>query len=206
MFIDRIAFAVLSSKPCRMVPRLQPSLPASRLKRAAFIWAGAFLVATCIFFASSDVLTHAAKGKSKRPARPPDLKIVSVNMEPAPFVLSASTLTLTIMVELPKVIPENALLDVTTFISSPSKYSFRLLNSRQALPVKENPSGASEDNVARRMEIVQTWDGTDHNKRIVAAGMYAYEVKAKLMVMTNNTPLTRVTAWAKRGSLEVRAP
>ncbi len=58
----------------------------------------------------------------------------------------------------------------------------------------------------RQLEIVQTWDGTDNNDRIVVDGMYDYQVQAKLMVLNKDGyPLTRLSAWKKRGNFEVKA-
>ena len=58
----------------------------------------------------------------------------------------------------------------------------------------------------RRLEVVQTWNGTDHNDRIVGEGMYDYQVQAKLMVLNKaGAPLTRISAWKKRGIFEVKA-
>jgi len=38
----------------------------------------------------------------------------------------------------------------------------------------------------RRLEVVQTWNGTDHNDRIVVEGMYDYQVQVKLMVLNKS--------------------
>jgi hypothetical protein len=51
---------------------------------------------------------------------------------------------------------------------------------------------------------MQTWDGTDHTKHIVADGMYDYQVQAKLMVPGKNGPLLREASLKKRGKFEVR--
>ncbi len=152
--------------------------------------------------AAVDGLSHAAKPKAT--VRTPDLKILSVDRAPLPFVVTAHPLTLTIMVELPKTLPEEALLNVTTLITSPSKSSIRVLESRQALTDKTVTDAAIENGNPRRIEIVQTWDGTDHTKRVVPDGTYDYQVQAKLMVPGKNGPVTKESSWKKRGSLEVR--
>ena len=159
-------------------------------------------VAMLCLLAAGDGLSHASKPKAK--ARTPDLKILSVDPTPLPFVVTARPLTLTIMVELPKTLPEEALLNVTTLITSPSKSSIRVLESQQALTDKTPPDAAFEDGNPRRIEVVQIWDGTDYTKRSVSGGTYTYQVQAKLMVPGKNGPLTRETSWKRRGRLEVR--
>lgn len=149
-----------------------------------------------------DGVSHAAKPKAM--AHSPNLKILSVDPTPLPFVVTERPLTLTIMVELPKTLPEEALLNVTTLITSPSKSSIRVLESRQPLTDKTVTDAAIENGNPRRIEVVQVWDGTDQTKRVVSDGTYNYQVVAKLMAPGKNGPLTRETSWKRRGSFEVR--
>lgn len=142
------------------------------------------------------------KPKSKVKGKPPDLKIRSVDPAPLPFVPDETSLTMTIMVELPRIVSEGTLLDVTTMITSPSKLSITLLSDRQLLP--ERTAEEAKNGEASLVEIIQTWDGTDHTKRLVPAGTYEYQVQAKLMVIGKNGPLTRKTSWKKKGSFEVK--
>ena len=159
-------------------------------------------VIVALWCLAGDGVSHAAKAKAK--AHPPDLKILSVDSAPAPFVVNERPLTLTIMVELPKALPEEAFLNVTTLITSPSKSSIRVLETHQALTDKAVTDTAIENGTSRRIEIVQVWDGTDQTKHIVADGIYDYQVQAKLMVVSKNGPVTKETSWKKRGTLEVR--
>ena len=152
--------------------------------------------------AAGDGLSHAAKPKAR--AHPPNLKILSVDPMPLPFVVTERSLTLTIMVELPKTLPEEALLNVTTLITSPSKSSIRVLESRRPLTDKTVTDAAIENGSPRRIEVVQMWDGTDQTKRVVSDGTYNYQVVAKLMAPGKNGTLTRETSWKRRGSFEVR--
>ena len=172
-----------------------------RRRRAAARALGIAAALWCLIV-SGDGVSHAAKAKA--PVRTPDLKILSVNPTPRPFVVVEHPLTLTITVELPKTLPEEALLNVTTLITSPSKSSIRVLESRQPLTDKTVTDAAIENGKPRRIEIVQVWDGTDQTKRVVSDGTYAYQVQAKLMVPGKNGPVTKETSWKKRGSLEVR--
>jgi len=146
--------------------------------------------------------SHAASAKIR--GRTPDLKILSVEATPVPFFLNEHPLTLTITVTLPKSIPDDALLDVTTLITSPSKTSFRLLTNRQAVASNAATGADGAKSLPSQVQVMQTWDGTDHTKHIVADGMYDYQVQAKLMVRGKNGPLLREASLKKRGKLEVR--
>jgi hypothetical protein len=145
-------------------------------------------------------VSDAAKSKVK--GKPPELKIISVDPAPIPFLVPAVVpLTLTIMVEMPKTLPEETILDVTTLITSPSKSSIRVLASRQTVTNRS----VMESGDPPRIEIIQTWDGTDQTKRAVSQGRYDYLVQAKLMVNGGkNGAVTRTTSWRKRGSIEVK--
>jgi len=165
-------------------------------------WTIGVVLTACLLGSPSADLGHAAKARAK--SRPPDLKILSVDPNPLPFVPNGVPLTLTIKVELPKVIPEEALLDVSTLITSTSRSSFRLLSSRQMLPTTGDTDLRPE--APRRIDVVQTWDGTDNNDQVVEQGMYDYQVQVKLMVLSKSgSPLTRLSAWKKRGNFEVKA-
>src|SRR6059036_1735157 len=147
--------------------------------------------------------SHAASAKVK--GKFPDLKILSVEATPMPFFLNEHPLTLTITVALPKSLPGGALLDVTTLITSPSKTSFRLLTNRQAVATDAAAGTDGAKSIPRLVQVMQTWDGTDHTKHVVADGMYDYEVQAKVMVPgKRNGPLMRAASLKKRGKFEVR--
>jgi hypothetical protein len=162
---------------------------------------GLALTLWCLVVAA-DGVSDAATAKAK--GRPPDLKILSVDSMPFPFVVNESPLTLTIMVELPKNLPEKALLNITTLITSPSKSSIRLLENNQPLTDKILADAGTKNGDRRQVKIVQKWDGTDQTKQLVSDGIYDYQVQAKLMVVGKNGPVTRETAWKKRGTFEVR--
>jgi len=172
-----------------------------RLRHRAVKAIGLALALWCLA-GSGDGVGGAAK--TKTPVRPPDLKILSVDPMPFPFVVNESPWTLTITVELPKNLPEQALLNVTTLITSPSKSSIRLLENNQPLTDKILADADNKNDDRRRIKIVQRWDGTDHTKQIVGNGLYDYQVQAKLMVTGKNGPVTRETSWKKRGTFEVR--
>jgi len=170
-------------------------------RRIALQALGIAMAAWCLAGAG-DGVSHAAKAKAR--AHPPDLKILSVDPTPVPFIVSTHPLTLTILVELPKTLPDEALLNVTTLITSESKSSIRVLESLQPLTDAAVTDAAIEQSSPRRIEIVQTWDGIDQTKRVVSDGTYTYQVVAKLMAPGKNGPLTRETSWKRRGSFEVR--
>src|SRR5438094_10290087 len=149
-----------------------------------------------------DAPSHAATDKPR--GKFPDLKIVSVEATPLPFFLNEHPLTLTITVALPKSLPGGALLDVTTLITSPSKTSFRLLTNRQAVATDAAAGTDGAKSIPRLVQVMQMWDGTDHTRRIVAHGLYDYQVQAKLLVPGKNGPLMREASLKKRGKFEVR--
>ena len=162
----------------------------------------ALAIGAGLLVGSVEAPSHAADARTK--GKFPDLKIRSVGATPMPFFLNEHPLTLTITVELPKSVPTAALLDVTTLITSPSKMSIRLLTNRQAVASDAKAGADGAKSVPRLVEVVQTWDGTDHTKHIVADGMYDYQVQAKLMMPGKNSPLTREASLKKRGKFEVR--
>src|SRR5437879_12419916 len=109
--------------------------------------------------------SHAASAKIK--GKFPDLKILSVEATPVPFFLNEHPLTLTITVTLPKSIPDDALLDVTTLITSPSKTSFRLLTNRQAVASNAATGADGAKSLPNQVQAMQTWHGPDPPKHHV---------------------------------------
>ena len=162
----------------------------------------ALAISVGLLATSLDAPSHAASAKVK--GKFPDLKILSVEATPVPFFLNEHPLTLTITVALPKSLPGGALLDVTTLITSPSKTSFRLLTNRQTVAGNSAAGADGAKSLPSLIQVMQTWDGTDHTKHIVADGMYDYQVQAKLLVPGKNGPLMREASLKKRGKFEVR--
>src|SRR5438034_3787338 len=183
---------------CYVVHQHATPIPSPMMRTVAVVLAiGAGLLVTSLHDPS-----HAAGVELK--GKFPHLKVLSVEATPMPFFLNEHPLTLTITIALPKSIPEDALLDVTTLITSPSKTSFRLLTNRQAVA---NDSAAGADgakSIPLQVQVMQMWDGTDHTRRIVAHGRYDYQVQAKLLVPGKNGPLMRQASRKKRGKVEVR--
>ncbi|MBK5280876.1 MAG: hypothetical protein JJE16_02175, partial [Nitrospiraceae bacterium] len=93
------------------------------------------------------------------------------------------------------------LLEVSSFIMSPSKNSLRFLTTRKPL----EPHAASTDSTSPpRISVVLTWDGLDQKKTPSGAGLYQYEVRAKLLANGEKGPRTQMVAWPKRGTVEVK--
>jgi|GEM_PF-1770246 len=145
-----------------------------------------------------------AKAKIKVKTHQPNLKILSVDPSPLPFVVTERPLTVTIVVELPKTLPDEALLNVTILITSPSKSSIRVLESLLPITNQIKAEVVGEHGHPQQIEIVQVWDGTDQTKRVVPDGSYTYQVVAKLMAPGKNGPLTQATSWKIQGRFEVR--
>src|SRR3989442_5027555 len=127
----------------------------------------ALAISVGLLATSLDAPSHAASAKVK--GKFPDLKILSVEATPMPFFLNEHPLTLTITVALPKSVPGDALLDVSTLITSPSKTSFRLLTNRQAVANDAAGGGGGAKSIPPQVPIKQMLERDDPTKRIGAA-------------------------------------
>ncbi|MGH7216238.1 MAG: hypothetical protein ACREIG_03260 [Nitrospiraceae bacterium] len=150
------------------------------------------------------LIPPAASAKSKLPRTPrpePELKILDLNVSPNPYTISSGPLQFSALVQLPKELDGVTLLEVSSFITSPSKNSLRFLTTRTPL----EPHAASTDGAAPpRISILLTWDGLDQKKIPARAGLYNFEVRAKLLANGEKGPRTQMVAWPKRGTVEVK--
>lgn len=147
-------------------------------------------------------LPASAKSKPHRTPRPePELKILELKVFPNPYTVSSGLLQFSAVVKLPKELNGATLLEISSFISSPSKNSLRFLTTRTAL----EPHAASTDGAAPpQVSVSLTWDGLDQKKNPSGAGLYQYEVRAKLLANGEKGPRTHMVAWPKRGIVEVK--
>lgn len=153
-----------------------------------------------LFLTSGPVL---AKSKTPRAPRPePDLKILEFKISPTPYSVTAGQLEFSAVVQLPKDLDGATLLEVSSLVTSPSKTSIRFLSTRKPLDDHEIPVATSAE--FPRLPIVLTWDGMDHQKMPASAGLYHYEVRAKLLANGEKGPRTLMVSWPKRGTVEVR--
>lgn len=143
-----------------------------------------------------------AKSKPHQAPRPePELKILDLNVSPNPYTVSSGSLQFSALVKLPKELNGATLLEVSSFITSPSKNSLRFLTTRTAL----EPHAASTDGAAPpQVSVLLTWDGLDQKKIPSGAGLYHFEVRAKLLENGEKGPRTQMVAWPKRGTVEVK--
>jgi hypothetical protein len=150
------------------------------------------------------LIPPAASAKSKLPRTPrpePELKILNLNVSPNPYTISSGPLQFSALVQLPKELDGVTLLEVSSFITSPSKNSLRFLTTRTPL----EPHAASTDGAAPpRISVLLTWDGLDQKKIPARAGLYNFEVRAKLLANGEKGPRTQMVAWPKRGTVEVK--
>jgi len=150
------------------------------------------------------LIPPAASAKSKLPRTPrpePELKILYLNVSPNPYTISSGPLQFSALVQLPKELDGVTLLEVSSFITSPSKNSLRFLTTRTPL----EPHAASTDGAAPpRISVLLTWDGLDQKKIPARAGLYNFEVRAKLLANGEKGPRTQMVAWPKRGTVEVK--
>jgi len=166
-------------------------------------WSGRVaLVLLCATLLLWTPLAASAKSKRHRAPRPePELKILDLNVSPNPYTVSSGSLQFSALVQLPKELNDATLLEVSSFITSPSKNSLRFLTTRKPL----EPHAASTDSTAPpRISVVLTWDGLDQKKIPSGAGLYQYEVRAKLLANGEKGPRTQMVAWPKRGTVEVK--
>ena len=143
-----------------------------------------------------------AKSKPHQAPRPePELKILDLKVSPNPYTVSSGSLQFSALVQLPKELNGATLLEVSSFITSPSKNSLRFLTTRTAL----EPHTASTDGTAPpQISVVLTWDGLDQKKIAAGAGLYHFEVRAKLLANGEKGPRTQLVSWPKRGTIEVK--
>lgn len=166
-------------------------------------WSGRvamLLLSTCLLLWAP--LAVSAKSKSQRAPRPePELKIVDLKISPNPYIISSGTLQFSALVQLPKELNDTTLLEVSSFITSPSKNSIRFLTTRKPL----EPHAASIDGAAPpRISILLTWDGLDQKRVPSVAGVYQFDVRAKLLENGEKGPRTLMVSWPKRGTIEVK--
>lgn len=155
------------------------------------------------------LLMPLAADGAKRPHReikPPDLKILSVSLTPTPYSPTNGPMEIAVEVELPQSVQGDTLLEISSLIMSPSKRSLKFLSDRQ--PVKQilssqaAPVNSQDSNP--HVNLLLTWDGTDQTKQVVQTGRYDYEVRAKLLDVSDKGPRTQMVSWPKRGVLEVK--
>lgn len=155
------------------------------------------------------------KQKAKSFPRPePDLKIVELKVSPAPYIPSESSLDFNVTVQLPKDLNGSSLLEVSSLVNSPSMTSVRFLSIRQPIEAQTPVQPTSDDGAApapsvngdqgSRITLVLRWDGMDQQKRTAPPGLYEYEVRAKLLSVSDRGPRTYMTAWPKRGTVDVK--
>lgn len=154
-----------------------------------------FAISTC---AVAVLLLIAPMAGAKRPPAPePDLRIIQVTLTPDDYVPGQGRLDMAVEVELPTGLDGEVLLEVSSLISSPSMRSMRFLTTRQ--PVAIPPANGTP-----RMTVTLAWDGTDQHERIVSQGRYAYEIRAKLLTVSEKGPRTLMQSWPRRGVIEVK--
>ena len=179
---------------CRPLIALPSTLSRSSIGRIA--WA-----LLCIALVLWSPHGASAKSKPQRAPRPePELKILNLDVSPNPYNVSSGSLQFSAVVKLPKELNGATLLELSSFITSPSKNSLRFLTTRTPL----GPHTASTDGPSPQVSVLLTWDGLDHNKIPSVAGLYQFEVRAKLLANGEKGPRTQIVSWPKRGMIEVK--
>jgi hypothetical protein len=146
--------------------------------------------------------TVSAKPKAQRAPRPePELKVLELKISPNPYVASAGSLEFSALVQLPRELEGATILEVSSLVTSPSKTSIRFLSLRKPL---ESPAATPVSTDPPKVAVLLTWDGKDHTKSPAEAGMYHFELRAKLLSNGDKGPRTLMVSWPKRGTLDVR--
>jgi hypothetical protein len=174
------------------------SSPASsHFRSSCFKWTIAGLVlALCLPAVSL------GKTKPRKAPRPePELKILELKVGPNPYTISAGPLEFSALVQLPRELNGATLLEVSSLVSSPSKTSIRFLSIRKPLEPRSAPAGSTD---RQTLSVVLAWDGMDHKKMPAEAGLYQYELRAKLLTNGEKGPRTQAVSWPKRGTVEVK--
>jgi hypothetical protein len=73
------------------------------------------------------------------PRPEPELKVLELKVSPNPYTVSAGSLEFSALVQLPKELDRATILEVSSFVSSPSKTSIRFLMRRRAPGVRPKP-------------------------------------------------------------------
>jgi hypothetical protein len=160
----------------------------------------------CVLFCAALLLwtplAVSAKSKPQRVPRPePELKILDLKVSPNPYTSSSGLLQFSALVQLPKELDGATLLEVSSFIASPSKNSLRFLTTHTEL----EPHTASSNGAAPpKVSVFLMWDGLDQKKVTAGAGLYQYEVRAKLLANGEKGLRTQTVSWPKRGTVEVK--
>ena len=146
-------------------------------------------------------VTSAESKPHQGPRHEPELRILELNVSPNPYTTASGSLQFSVLIQLPKELTAPTLLEVSSFITSPSKNSLRFLTARIAL----EPHAATTHGAAPpQMSVVLTWDGLDQKKVTAGAGLYHFEVQPKLLANTEQGPKTQMVGWRKRGTIEVK--
>jgi hypothetical protein len=167
------------------------------------LWSGRVAwVLLCVVLLLLTPPAASAKSKPHQAPRPePELKILDLKVSPNPYTISSGSLQFSALVQLPKELNGATLLEVSSFITSPSKNSLRFLTTRKPL----EPHVASTDGTTPpQVSVVLTWDGLDQKKLASGAGLYHFEVRAKLLANGEKGPRTQMVSWPKRGTIEVK--
>ena len=175
-------------------------MPCSELSES---WSGrGAWILLCVALLLWTPLAASAKSKPRQVPRPePELKILDLKVSPIPYTISSGSLQFSALVQLPKELNGATLLELSSFITSPSRNSLRFLTTRKPL----EPHAASTDGAARpQIFVALTWDGLDQKKNPSGAGLYQFEVRAKLLANGEKGPRTQMVAWPKRGTIEVK--
>jgi len=127
------------------------------------------------------------------------VKISDVVITPEPFLIGKSSVTFSMLVELPSYLNGANVLEVSALISSPTRRTMSFVAHRRLLSSPQSGSGPVS------VPVVLAWDGKDQYRQLVPDGSYYYEIRAKLMEDEGYGPRTKVVSRRVQGTLDVLA-
>jgi len=157
------------------------------------------LMVVCLGMVLSVFLCEPVDAKKKRKRFVSPVKIAQITTSPDPFIIGQGPVTFSMMVKVPLSAKDNAILEVSVLITSPTRRSMSFVSRRMSF------AEATQGGLLSFVPIELVWDGKDQYDDFVHDGSYFYEIQAKLMEDTGNGPRTKVVSRKIQGTLEALA-
>ncbi len=153
----------------------------------------------CLGMVLSVFFCEPVDAKKKRKRFISSVKVEQMVTSPDPFIIGQGPVTFSMMVKVPLSAKDNAILEVSVLITSPTRKSMSFVSSRMSF------AEATQGGLLSFVPIELVWDGKDQYDDFVHDGSYFYEIQAKLMEDTGNGPRTKIVSRKIQGTLEALA-
>ncbi len=157
------------------------------------------LMVVCLGMVLSVFLCEPVDAKKKRKRFVSSVKIEQITTSPDPFIIGQGPVTFSMMVKVPLSAQDNAILEVSVLLTSPTRRSMSFVSRRLSF------AEATQGGLLSFVPFELVWDGKDQYDDFVHDGSYFYEIQAKLMEDTGNGPRTKVVSRKIQGTLEALA-